>query len=408
MIQSARTGGPAEEPHAPTEAPPAAPQRSEAGAPIAIVGMACRFPGADDIGAFWRLLEAGGNAVQEGIPGSGVGRVGALFPDDSGQIDACRFGAYLDEIDQFDAAFFRISPVEAHLLDPQQRLILETSWRALEDAGLDPDRLKDSRTGVYAGISNNDYRGLILEASENAGPSEPAASLYAVTGTSLNTAIGRVAFALGLGGPAMAVDTACSSSLVATHQAVTGLQRGDADLALAGGVNIILSGRLLEYRANAGMLSPDGQCKTFDASANGYVRGEGCGIVVLKRLADAQADGDRIWGVVRGTALNQDGASPGLTVPNGAAQERVIEAALERAGIQPSDIDYLEAHGTGTEVGDPIEIDATAAVYGRGRGLVVSSRFRGLAPNQSRLQSTTTRPSISLKSARLRVTSVAA
>ena len=335
--------------------------------------------------------------MQEGIPGSGVGRVGALFPDDSGQIDACRFGAYLDEIDQFDAAFFRISPVEAHLLDPQQRLILETSWRALEDAGLDPDRLKDSRTGVYAGISNNDYRGLILEAGENAGPSEPAASLYAVTGTSLNTAIGRVAFALGLGGPAMAVDTACSSSLVATHQAVTGLQRGDADLALAGGVNIILSGRLLEYRANAGMLSPDGQCKTFDASANGYVRGEGCGIVVLKRLADAQADGDRIWGVVRGTALNQDGASPGLTVPNGAAQERVIEAALDRAGVRPSDIDYLEAHGTGTVVGGPIEIDATAAVYGRGRGLVVSSRFRGLAPNQSRLQSTTTRPSISLE-----------
>ncbi len=337
------------------------------GEPVAIVGMACRFPGAPDISAFWRLLEEGGNAVQEGVPGSGAGRVGQLFPDDTGQIQACRFGAYLEEIDQFDAAFFRISPVEARLLDPQQRLILETSWRALEDAGIDPEALRESRTGVYAGISNNDYRGLILEAGENAGPAEPAASLYAVTGTSLNTAIGRVAFALGLGGPAMAVDTACSSSLVATHQAVSGLQRGDADLALAGGVNIILSGRLLEYRANAGMLSPDGQCKTFDASANGYVRGEGCGILVLKRLAEAEADGDRIWGVIRGTALNQDGASPGLTVPNGAAQERVIEAALERAGVRASDIDYLEAHGTGTEVGDPIEIDATAAVYGRGR-----------------------------------------
>ena len=339
------------------------------GQPVAIVGMACRFPGADGLSAFWRLLEAGGNAVQEGLPGSGVGRVGALFPDDTGQIEACRFGAYLDldVIDRFDAAFFRISPVEAELLDPQQRLILETSWRALEDAGIDPDLLKDSPTGVYAGISNNDYRGLILEARENAGPAEPAASLYAVTGTSLNTAIGRVAFALGLGGPAMAVDTACSSSLVATHQAVTGLQRGDADLALAGGVNVILSGRLLEFRANAGMLSPDGQCKTFDASANGYVRGEGCGILVLKRLADAEADGDRIWGVIRGSALNQDGASQGLTVPNGAAQERVIQAALERAGVGPSDIDYLEAHGTGTEVGDPIEINATAAVYGNGR-----------------------------------------
>ena len=339
----------------------------EFGPLIAIVGMACRFPGADGLSAFWRLLESGGNAVQEGLPGSGIGRVGALFPEDTGQIDACRFGAYLEELDRFDAAFFRISPVEAQLLDPQQRLILETSWRALEDAGIDPELLKDSRTGVYAGISNNDYRGLILEARENAGSAEPAASLYAVTGTSLNTAIGRVAFALGLGGPAMAVDTACSSSLVATHQAVTGLQRGDADLALAGGVNIILSGRLLEFRANAGMLSPDGQCKTFDASANGYVRGEGCGIVVLKRLADAEADGDRIWGVIRGTALNQDGASPGLTVPNGAAQERVIRAALKRAGIQPSDIDYLEAHGTGTEVGDPIEINATAAAYGGGR-----------------------------------------
>ena len=333
-------------------------------APIAIVGMACRFPGADGIDAFWRLLEAGGNAVLEGVPGSGIGRVGALFPDDTGQIHACRFGAYLDGLDLFDAAFFRISPVEAQLLDPQQRLILETSWRALEDAGIDPDRLKDSRTGVYAGISNNDYRGLILEANENAGPAEPAASLYAVTGTSLNTAIGRIAFALGLGGPAMAVDTACSSSLVATHQAVTGLQRGDADLALAGGVNIILSGRLLEFRANAGMLSPDGQCKAFDASANGYVRGEGCGILVLKRLADAETDGDRIWGTIRGTALNQDGASPGLTVPNAAAQERVIAAALERAGVLPSEIDYLEAHGTGTEVGDPIEIDAMASVYG--------------------------------------------
>ena len=367
MTDSDRQCGPEDEPQALEEARPE--EIPESGPAIAIVGMACRFPGADSIDAFWRLLESGGNAVQEGVPGSGVGRVGALFPDDAGQIEACRFGAYLDldVLDRFDAAFFRISPVEAQLLDPQQRLILETSWRALEDAGIDPDGLKDSLTGVYAGISNNDYRGLILEASENAGPAEPAASLYAVTGTSLNTAIGRVAYALGLGGPAMAVDTACSSSLVATHQAVAGLQRGDADLALAGGVNVILSGRLLEFRANAGMLSPDGQCKAFDASANGYVRGEGCGILVLKRLADAQADGDRIWGVIRGTALNQDGASPGLTVPNGAAQERVIRAALRRAGVRPSDIDYLEAHGTGTEVGDPIEIDATGAVYGRGR-----------------------------------------
>ena len=340
------------------------PETSGSEPPIAIVGMACRFPGADGIPAFWRLLDDGVNAVQEGEPGSGVGRVGALFPSADVQAVACRFGAYLDGLDQFDAAFFRISPVEAQLLDPQQRLMLETCWRALEDAGMDPEGLRGSRTGVYAGISNNEYRNLILEVSDTA---EPAASLYTVTGTSFNTAIGRVAFALGLEGPAMAVDTACSSSLVAMHQAVTGLQRGESDLALAGGVHTILSGRLLELRANAGMLSPDGRCATFDAAANGYVRGEGCGIVVLKRLAEAQADGDRIWGVIRGTALNQDGASPGLTVPSGPAQEKCIEAALARAGIEPARVDYLEAHGTGTPVGDPIELEATAAAYGHGR-----------------------------------------
>ena len=332
--------------------------------PIAIIGMACRFPNAPNISAFWRLLEAGQNAVTEGAPGSGVGRVGTLFPNAEVQNDACRFGAFVDDIDLFDATFFRISPVEAQLLDPQQRMMLETSWQALEDAGIDPDRLKGSRTGVYAGISNNDYRGVILGSSRTA---EPSASLFSVAGTSLNTAIGRVAFALGLGGPAMAVDTACSSSLVATNQAVAELQQGKADLALAGGVQAILSGRLTELRGNAGMLSPDGQCKAFDASANGFVRGEGCGIVVLKRLSEAEADGDHIWGVIRSTAVNQDGASTGLTVPNGPAQERVIEEALSRAGILPSEVDYVEAHGTGTEVGDPIEINATAAVYGKGR-----------------------------------------
>ena len=339
-------------------------QMNETVEPIAIVGMACRFPGADSPAEFWRRLAAGTDLISEGEPGSGVGRVGKLFPDTAERRPACRFGAYLDDLELFDAPFFRISPVEAQMLDPQQRLMLETSWRALEDAGFDPERLAGSRTGVYAGISNNEYRSLIMEASDTA---EPAASLYTVTGTSFNTAIGRVAFALGLQGPAMAVDTACSSSLVALHQAVSGLQRGESDLALAGGVHTILSGRLLELRANAGMLSPDGRCKTFDAAANGYVRGEGCGIVVLKRLAEAEADGDRIWAVIRATALNQDGASPGLTVPSGPAQEGVIEAALERAGIAPADVDYVEAHGTGTEVGDPVEANATGAAYGRGR-----------------------------------------
>ena len=334
--------------------------------------MACRFPGAPDVPAFWRLLEDGVSAVTEGVPGSGVGRVGELFTDPEVQNSACRFGAFIDGIDQFDAAFFRISPVEAQLLDPQQRLMLEVSWQALEDAGINADRLKGSRTGVYAGISNNEYRALVLDGNDTA---EPAASLYSVAGTSFNTAIGRVAFALGLRGPAMAVDTACSSSLAAVHQAVSGLQRGEADLALAGGVHAILSGRLFELRGNAGMLAPDGRCKTFDAAANGYVRGEGCGILVLKRLTDAEADGDRIWGTIRGTALNQDGASQGLTVPNGEAQQQVIADALTWAGIEPADVDYVETHGTGTPVGDPIEAEATGTAYcaGRDRPLLIGS-----------------------------------
>ena len=349
-----------------TVAEPAARNRpgSQFAEPIAVVGMACRFPGANDVSAFWRLLEAGENAVSEGTPGSGVGRIGELFQDTAAQRGACYFAAFIDDVDQFDAPFFRISPVEAQHLDPQQRLMLETSWQALEDAGINPDGLKDSRTGVYAGISNNEYRGIIMEASDTA---EPASSLYTVSGTSYNTAIGRVSFVLGLQGPAIAMDTACSSSLVAVHQAVTGLQYGEADLALAGGVHTILSGRLLELRANAGMLAPDGRCKTFDAGANGYVRGEGCGILVLKRLSEAEADGDRIWGVIRGSAVNQDGASTGLTVPNGEAQEQVIKAALLRAGVLPSQVDYVEAHGTGTPVGDPIELQAVAAAYCKGR-----------------------------------------
>ncbi|MCY3621811.1 MAG: SDR family NAD(P)-dependent oxidoreductase [Gammaproteobacteria bacterium] len=334
-------------------------------APVAIVGMACRFPGGPDLSAFWRLLSEGETAVTEGVPGSGVGRVGqVLFPDGPVEWDACRFGAFVDGIDEFDAEFFRISPLEAQLLDPQQRMMLETCWRALEDAGIDPESLAGTRTGVYAGMSNNDYRHLILASRENA---EAAAGLYSVTGSSLSPAIGRVSFVLGFEGPAMVVDTACSSSLVAVHQAVAGLHRGDADLALVGGVQAILFGRLSALRAKAGMLSPNGRCKTFDAAADGYVRGEGCGIVVLKRLDEAERDGDRIWAVIRGSAVNQDGTGPGLTVPEGPAQQRAIEDALARAGLVPSEVDYLEAHGTGTRVGDPTELGAAGAVYGRGR-----------------------------------------
>ena len=337
---------------------------SETWQPIAIVGMACRFPGGPDLETFWRLLDSGETAVTEGTPGSGAGRVGQLFPDGPVEWPACRYGAFVDDIDQFDAEFFRISPLEAQLLDPQQRMMLETCWRALEDAGIDPESLRGTRTGVYAGMSNNDYRHLILAGREN---TERAAGLYSVTGSSLSPAIGRVSFVLGFEGPAMVVDTACSSSLVAVHQAAAGLHRGDADLALVGGVQAILFGRLSALRAKAGMLSPNGRCKTFDAAADGYVRGEGCGIVALKRLDDAVADGDRIWAVIRGSAVNQDGTGPGLTVPEGPAQQRAIEAALARAGIEPSEVDYLEAHGTGTPVGDPTEFEAAGTVYGKGR-----------------------------------------
>ena len=336
---------------------------SVSNSPIAIIGMACRFPGAGDIKAFWRLLTSGRNAVTEEVLGSGVGRTSQLFSGNKVN-PACRFAGFLDRLDEFDASFFRISPVEAQRLDPQQRMMLETSWQALEDAGIDPETLRGSRTGVYAGISNYDYRAVVLDAAE---PTEPAESLYSVTGTSFNTAIGRVAFALGLNGPAMALDTACSSSLVAIHQAISGLQRKETNLALAGGVHVILSGELFEMRANAGMLSPDGRCATFDAGANGYVRGEGCGILILKRLEEAESDGDRIWAVIRGAAVNQDGATPGLTVPSAEAQIMCIEDALERAGLEAKDVDYVEAHGTGTEVGDPLEALATSAAYGNGR-----------------------------------------
>ena len=337
--------------------------------PVAIIGMACRFPGpaparGDGLADFWRQLVAGENAVIKGPPGSVIGRAGHFAPNSDVKHEAMRYGAHLQDIDLFDAEFFRIAPVEAQMLDPQQRMMLETSWHALENAGISPESLRNSRTGIYGGISIYDYREATIHAPEAA---ETAAGLYAVTGTALNTAIGRVSYALGLEGPALAVDTACSSSLVAIQQGIGALQRREANLVLAGGVNVNLSGRHMDLRANAGMLSPTGQCWTFDASADGFVAGEGCGLVVLKLLSQAEADGDPIWAVIRGTAVNQDGASQGLTVPSGPAQERAMEEALARAGAAPSEIDYLEAHGTGTVVGDPIEVNAAAQVYRQGR-----------------------------------------
>ncbi|MYJ54497.1 MAG: SDR family NAD(P)-dependent oxidoreductase [Nitrospira sp. SB0672_bin_25] len=322
---------------------------------IAIVGMACRFPGAPDLSAFWRLLEAGVNAVTDRRPGTDAwSDLARDIP--TGYAAYCR-GAFVDEIDKFDAGFFRITPIDARNLDPRHRMLLETSWQALEDAGMDPDRLRGSRTGIYAGIGTSEYRDLMTTTD------------YGISylGTAPSMAVGRIAFHLGLEGPTVPVELNCASSLVALHHAVAGLQRGEVNMALVGGASAILSTGIIREMADLGMLSRTGACRTFDASADGFARGEGCGIIVLKRLAEAKADGDRIWGVIRGSAVNQNGASAGPTVPNGPVQERVIEEALSRAGVSPSDVDYLEAHGSASELGDTIEVQSAAAVYGKGR-----------------------------------------
>ena len=266
-------------------------------------------------------------------------------------------------MDQFDAKFFGISPREAASIDPQQRLLLEVAWLALEDAGIAPDRLLGSQTGVFVGVCTCDYAEILRSLGAE------GIDAYRGSGTVHSVAAGRVSYALGLQGPAVAIDTACSSSLVAVHQACQALRAGECSTALAGGANLILSPEMMIWLSRARMLSPDGRCKTFDASADGFGRGEGVGVVVLKRLAEAERDGDRVLAVIRGSAVNQDGASGGLTVPNGPAQERVIAAALAQAGVSPSEVGYLEAHGTGTSLGDPIEVGAAAGALGAGRDL---------------------------------------
>ncbi len=323
---------------------------------IAIVGMACRFPGAPDLAAFWRQLESGGDAVTDGRRDSGPWS--GVAGDPVAEEAIYRRGGFVEGLDRFDADFFGIRTIEARMMDPRQRMLLETSWRALEDAGIDPGPLKGSRAGVYAGLSGgSEYRDLIAADGQD----------DSYLGTAGSVAIGRIAFALGLMGPAVPVDMTCASSLVAVHQAVAALRQGEVDLGLAGGVHAVLSPPITRFMAEFGMLSASGRCRTFDAEADGFVRGEGCGMVVLKRLSDAKADGDRIWGVIRGSAVNQNGASAALTVPNGTAQEQVLQEALSRAGIPPAEVDYLEAHATGSQLGDPIEVRAAATVYGRGR-----------------------------------------
>ncbi|WP_027133349.1 type I polyketide synthase [Geminicoccus roseus] len=335
---------------------------------IAIVGIGCRFPGIHGPDAFAEALWHGTDLIRL-VPPERWPNDRWYDPDPTrpGRI-ASRFGGFLDGVDLFDPGFFGISPREAIQMDPQQRLLLETSWEALEHAAIAPDRLAGTATAIFVGATGSDYATLARQAGVE------TLDGHSLTGQPSNTLAGRVAHLLGTEGPAMVLDTACSSSLVAFHLAIRALRSGEATLALAAGVNLVLAPENSVILSQAGLLAPDGRCKTFDAKADGYVRAEGCGVVVLKPLARAQADGDPILAVVRGSAVNHDGRSSGFTAPNGLAQEAVIRAALAEAGLEPAAIGMIEAHGTGTRLGDPIELDALGQVFaGRASPLLVGS-----------------------------------
>lgn len=329
--------------------------------PIAIIGVGCRFPGAKNPEAFWQLLCKGEDAITE-VPADRWD-VDALYdptPGSRGKMNT-RWGGFLEQVDQFDAQFFGIAPREAVYMDPQQRLLLEVAWEALENAGQVIEQLARTNTGVFIGIGNYDYCRLFANrdlAHVNA---------YMGTGNALSIAANRLSYLFDFRGPSMAIDTACSSSLVAVHLACRSLRSGECNLCLVGGVSLILSPEASISFSHARMIAPDGRCKTFDARANGYVRGEGCGVVVLKRLSDALRDSDTIVAAIRGSAINQDGLSNGLTAPNGPSQEAVIRQALSNAGVTPAQIGYVELHGTGTSLGDPIEAKALGTVLATNR-----------------------------------------
>lgn len=330
--------------------------------PIAIVGMGCRFPGgANSPKSYWEFLLSGRDAIVETPPDRWD--LEALYdpdPDAPGKLST-RFGAFLSGIDLFDPGLFGIARREAQNMDPQQRLLLEVTWEALENAGIAPDRLAGSSTGIFIGLSGFDY----FQLMRNGAPG--GLDAYAASGTAHSIASGRLAYVLGTRGPALSIDTACSSSLVAAHVAVQSLRNRECDMALAGGVNLILTPDTTIALSKSRMMAPDGRCKAFDERADGFVRGEGCGVVVLKRLKDAIADRDTIVAVIRGSALNQDGHSNGLTAPNGAAQQELLRAALADASLKAEAVGYIETHGTGTKLGDPIEALAIDAAFGDGR-----------------------------------------
>lgn len=330
----------------------------EARGPVAIVGVGCRLPGrVTDLDGLWRLLVSGDDPIAP-VPPDRWDLADWTDPDPEapGKTPVTE-GGFLEGVQAFDAAFFGITPREAAVLDPQQRLLLEVTWEALEHAAIAPGSVAGSRTGVFVGLSTADHRKLL----ERRPPEQIDA--WVGTGNVASTAVGRLAYVLGTHGPAIALDTACSSSLVALHLAVRSLRAGECDLALAGGVNVLLDPEGMVYFSKLRALSPTARCRSFSADADGYVRSEGAGMVVLKRLADAERDGDPILAVLRGSATNQDGRSNGLTAPSAAAQAAVIRDALRDAGATPADVSAVECHATGTPLGDPIEVEALTAVF---------------------------------------------
>lgn len=341
-------------------------------APIAIIGIGCRFPGgADTPEQYWDLLTRGVDAISE-VPADRWD-IDAYYdpnPDAPGKMST-RFGGFLNQVDRFDSYFFGISPREAQRMDPQQRLLLEVAWEALEHAGVSADALAEAKASVFVGMSAADYFQVMHDGGLE------SFDAYTASGTAHSIASGRLSYVLGARGPSVSIDTACSSSLVAIHQAIQSLRRGESEIALAGGVNLILRPEITVALTKSHMMAPDGRCKAFDARADGFVRGEGCGMLVLKRLADAQAAGDNIIAVIRGSAANQDGRSNGLTAPNGPSQEAVLRDALADAQVDARMVGVVEAHGTGTSLGDPIEVNALAKVLGAQRDpaqpLVVAS-----------------------------------
>ncbi|WP_405528120.1 type I polyketide synthase [Streptomyces avidinii] len=336
----------------------AAPHRAATGRtpdePVAIIGMGCRFPGADGPEAFWELLERGGDAIGR-VPDDRFARWGG----GNGGTDRAALGGFLTGVGGLDLDFFGINEHEAAKLDPQQRLMLEVAWEAVEDAGIDPYGLAGSPTGVFIGISSSDYRDVLANS--------PSADAYSLLGGASSVAANRLSYLLDLRGPSLAVDTACSSSLVAVHLACDAIRRGECGVAIVGGVNVILTPAITEAFDNSGVMAPDGRCKTFSAQADGYVRSEGAGVVVLKPLSEALRDGDRVSAVIRGSAVTSDGRTNGLLAPSRRSQEEVVRQALGQAGARPREVGYVEAHGTGTAIGDQIEAAALGGVLNRGR-----------------------------------------